>query len=56
MYTLLGTAELKMTASLRSRKQQALAIHISELDTKVVTATECNKLIGLVCQSTSSMA
>ncbi len=45
-----------MTASLRSRKQQALAIHISELDTKVVTATECNKLIGLVYQSTSSMA
>ncbi len=45
-----------MTASLSSRTQQVLAVDISELDTKLGTATECNKLFGLVYQSTSSMA
>jgi len=43
-----GRAEDVMTASLRSRTQQVLAGDISELDTKLVTATEGNKLSGLV--------
>ena len=47
--------ELK-TASLSSRTQQVLAIDISEMDTKLVTATEGNKLFGLVCKNTSGMA
>jgi len=45
-----------MTASLSSRTQQVLAVDISELDTKLVTATEGNKLFGLVYMNTSGMA
>jgi len=51
-----GTAEDVMTASLSSRTQQVLAVDISELDTKLVTATEGNKLFGLVYKNTSGMA
>ncbi len=51
-----GTAEDVMTASLSSRTQQVLAVDISELDTKLVTATEGNKLFGLVYMNTSGMA
>ena len=43
-----GRAEDVMTASLSSRTQQVLAVDISELDTKLVTATEGTKLFGLV--------
>ena len=49
-------AENVMTASLSSRIQQVLAVDISELDTKLVTATEGNKLFGLVYKNTSGMA
>ncbi len=45
-----------MTASLSSRTQQVLAVDISELDTKLVTATEGTKLFGLVYKKTSGMA
>ncbi len=45
-----------MTASLSSRTQQVLAVDISELDTKLVTATEGTKLFGLVYMKTSGMA
>ena len=45
-----------MMASLSSCTQQVLAVDMSELDTKLGTATECHKLFGLVYQSTSSMA
>ncbi len=45
-----------MTASLSSRTQQVLAVDISELDTKLVTATEGNKLFGLVYKNASGMA
>jgi len=51
-----GRAEDVMTASLSSRTQQVLAVDISELDTKLVTATEGNKLFGLVYMNTSGMA
>ncbi len=51
-----GRAEDVMTASLSSRTQQVLAVDISELDTKLVTATEGNKLFGLVYKNTSGMA
>ncbi|DBA84749.1 TPA: hypothetical protein ACH3X1_005794 [Trebouxia sp. C0004] len=51
-----GRAEDVMTASLKSRTQQVLAVDISELDTKLVTATERNKLFGLVYKNTSGMA
>ena len=43
-----GQAEDVMTASLSSRTQQTLAVDISELDSKLVTATEGSKF-GLVC-------
>ena len=49
-------AENVMTASLSSRIQQVLAVDISELDTKLVTATEGNKLFGLVYKKISGMA
>ena len=41
-YALLGTAgaEDVMTASMSSRTQQVRAVNISELDTKLVTATQ----------------
>ena len=42
------TPEHIMTASLSSRTQQVLAVDISELDTKLVTATEGMKLFGLL--------
>jgi len=51
-----GRAEDVMTASLSSCTQQVLAVDISELDTKLVTATEGNKLFGLVYKNTSGMA
>jgi len=51
-----GRAEDVMTASLSSRTQQVLAVDISEMDTKLGTATEGNKLFGLVCKNTSGMA
>ena len=51
-----GRVEDVMTASLSSRTQQVLAVDISELDTKLVTATEGNKLFGLVYKNTSGMA
>ncbi len=37
-----------MTASLSSHTQQVLAVDISKLDTKLVTAMEGTKLFGLV--------
>ncbi len=40
-----------MTASLSSRTQQVLAADISEMDKKLITATEGNKLFGLVCKT-----
>ena len=48
-----------MTASLSSCTQQVLAVDVSELDTKLVTAMRRHKLFGLfglVYQSISSMA
>ena len=51
-----GRVEDVMTASLSSRTQQVLAGDTSELDTKVVTATEGTKLFGLVYKKTSGMA
>ena len=51
-----GRVEDVMTASLSSRTQQVLAVDISELDTKLVTATEGTKLFGLVYKKTSGMA
>ena len=51
-----GRAEDVMTASLSSCTQQVLAVDISELDTKLVTATEGNKLFGLVYKTPSGMA
>ncbi len=47
-----GRVEDVMTASLSSRTEQVLAVHISELD----TATEGTKLFGLVYKKTSGMA
>ena len=41
-----GRAEDVMTASLRSRTQSLLAVHISELDRKLVTATEGTSCLG----------
>ncbi len=49
-------AEDVVTASLSSRMQQVLAVDISDLDTKLVTATERTKLFGLVYKNTSGMA
>ncbi len=49
-------AEDVMTASLCSHTQQVLAVGISELDTKLVTATEGTKLFGLVYKNTAGMA
>ena len=43
-----GTAEDVMTASLSSCTQQVLAVNFSQLDTKLVTATERHQLSGLV--------
>jgi len=51
-----GRAEDVVTASLSSRMQQVLAVGTSELDTKLVTATEGTKLFGLVYKNTSGMA
>ena len=54
-----GRAEDVMTASLGSCTQQVLAVDVSELDTKLVTAMRRHKLFGLfglVYQSISSMA
>jgi len=51
-----GRSEDVMTASLSSRTQQVLAVDISELDTKLVTATEGNKLFGQVYKNTSGIA
>jgi len=51
-----GRAEDVMTASLSSRTQLVSAVDISELDTKLVTATERNKLFGLVYKNLSGMA
>ena len=45
-----------MTVSLSSCTQQVLAVNFSELDTKVVTATEGNKPSGLVYNSMFGMA
>jgi len=45
-------AEGVMIASLSSHTQQVLAVDISELDTKLVTAMERHKLSGLVQAST----
>ena len=45
-----------MTASLSSRTQQVLAVDISKLDTKLVTAKEGTKLFGLVYKNTADMA
>ncbi len=46
-------AEDVMTASLSSCIQQVLAVDVSELDTKLVTATGGMKLFGLVYKKTS---
>jgi len=51
-----GGAEDVMTAGLSSRSQQVLAVDISELNTKLSTATEGNKLFGLVYKNMSGMA
>ena len=51
-YARYGRNEDVMTASLSSRTQQVLAVDISELDTKLVTATEGNSLFGLVYKNT----
>ncbi len=51
-----GRAEDVTTASLSSRTEPVLAVCISELDTKLVTVTEGNKLFGLVYMNTSGMA
>ena len=48
-------AEDVMTASLSSRTQQVLAVDVSELDIKLVTATEGMKLFGLVYKKTSGL-
>jgi hypothetical protein len=45
-----------MTASLSSQAQQVLAVDISELDIKLVTGKEGNKLFGLVYKKISGMA
>ena len=45
-----------MTVSLSSCTQQVQAVHFSELDTEVVTATEGNKPPGLVYNSMFGMA
>ena len=51
-----GRAEDVVTASLSSRLQHVLAVGTSELDTKLVTATEGTKLFGLVYKNTFGMA
>ncbi len=51
-----GRGEGVMPASLSSRTQQVLAVDISELDTKLVTATEGTKLFGLVYKNKTGMA
>ena len=46
-----------MTASLQSSQpRRVLAVDISSLDTKLVTAKDDNKLYGLVYHNTSGMA
>jgi len=45
-----------MTASLSSCTQQVWAVDISELDIKLVTAMQGNKLFGLVYKNMSGMA
>lgn len=46
-----------MTASLQSSQPpKVLAVDISSLDTKLVTAKDDNKLFGLVYNNTSGMA
>ena len=50
-----GTAEDVLTASLTSRTQ-VLAVDILELDTKLVTALQGNKLFKLVYRNMSRMA
>ena len=46
-----------MTASLQSSQpRRVLAVDISSLDTKLVTAKDDNKLFGLIYQNTSGMA
>jgi len=50
-----GRAEDVMTASLSSRAQQVLAVDISELDTKLVTAKKGIKPFGLVYKNLSGM-
>jgi len=51
-----GRAEHVMTDGLSSCTQKVLVVDISELDTKLVTATKGNKLFGLVYRNTSGMA
>ena len=51
-----GRAEDVMTTSPSSHIQQVLAVDISELDTKLVTAKEGTKLFGLVYKNTAGMA
>ena len=51
-----GTAEDVMTASLTSCTQQVLAVDILELDIKLVTALQGNKLFKLVYKNMSRMA
>ena len=46
-----------MTASVQgTQPESVLAVDISSLDTKLVTAEEGNKLFGLVYRNTSGMA
>ena len=47
-----GRAEDVVTASLSSCTQQVLAVDVSELDTKLVTAMRRHKLFGLLGWST----
>ena len=46
-----------LTATIqRSQPHKVLAVDISQLDTKLVTAKEGNKLFGILYQNTSGMA
>jgi hypothetical protein len=52
---LYGHCEDILTAKLASSKQQMLAMDIAELDTKLVTAVQNDRLFGLVYKNTPGM-